>query len=708
MAALVAAGAGFAWYVTRPQPQPEGPWTAVTTVVAGNGMRGWLDGDSSAARFAEPFGIAVGADEVTYVADAGDSHRVRRISPSGTVTTLAGGGEGFRDGRGEAARFSTPSGLAIGPDGSLYVADTGNHAIRRISPDGHVMTVAGDGRPGDQDGPASQARFNGPVGLAVHVDGTIVVADTYNDRIRLIGTDGVVRTLAGSVTGLADGTGGEARFDTPSAVAIDENGAIVVADTGNSLLRRVDPRGVVSTVPTVVGLSRPIALTIAQRDMFVVDERGQVARIGAEGDAEVLAGDGTPGYANGIGSDARFRRPSGIARRGAALLVADAGNALIRQIAKATPEPRAPFPVEAWRTPSLTPPPSPRIAPRFDPDGFSRVPLLWPIWPMSGPHEVTGTFAEARGEAGQERFHAGLDVRQPAGLPVRAVRAGIVSSPLATGAFDTLNEWLRVGDLAYIHIRVGRGARMSDARFIAVTDDTGRVTRVRVRRGTRFDTGDVVGTTNRFNHVHLNVGWPGEEQNPLAFRLIGFSDTIAPTIAEHGVRLFDEYGAPLNPDRVIAGSGRGARRTPPRRLPPLEPVVVRGRVRVVVDAWDLADGNAPGRRLGVYALGYQVLLPDGRPAPGFETRRETIRFDALSPDPEAARTVFASGSGITVYGAARTRFLYTVTSTFRDGRASQGWWDTGELLPGLYVLRVFARDHHGNETHRDVRVAVTR
>ena len=101
-------------------------------------------------------------------------------------------------------------------------------------------------------------------------------------------------------------------------------------------------------------------------------------------------------------------------------------------------------------------PPRPRTAPSFDVEAFARTPLLWPVSPLDGPHEVAGTFGEVRGEAGQERFHAGLDVRENQGTPVRAVRDGIVASPIATTAFETLNESLRIGPLTYVHIRAGR------------------------------------------------------------------------------------------------------------------------------------------------------------------------------------------------------------------------------------------------------------
>ena len=133
--------------------------------------------------------------------------------------------------------------------GTLYVADTGNNAVRRIAPDGTVSTVAGDGTAGYRDGPGAQARFNGPVGVAVDAGGRVLVADTYNDRIRAIAPDGAVVTLAGGAqSGAADGDAAGAQFNTPCGVAVDSAGTIYVADTGNGLIRFISPDGTVGTI----------------------------------------------------------------------------------------------------------------------------------------------------------------------------------------------------------------------------------------------------------------------------------------------------------------------------------------------------------------------------------------------------------------------------------------------------------------------------
>jgi sugar lactone lactonase YvrE len=685
IAATVVAGAVMAQRAltpARPAPLPA-HWTAVVSVLAGDGRFGTDDGAAARARFSDPFGVAAGADGIVYVADAGDAQGIRRITPDGTVTTIAGGTRGYADGSGNSARFDTPSGLAVARDGSLIVADTGNNVVRRVTAAGVVTTIAGATSAGFQDGPAAEARFNGPVGVAVDAAGRIIVADTYNDRIRAIGRDGTVTTIAGSgVRGFMDGAATDAQFDTPCAVAVDRHGNIFVADSGNGAVRRIDPSGAVLTIEPVPedGLVRPLGIAVSHDDLiYVTDERGRVVEIGPNVSVRVLAGS-SAGFANGPGRDARMRGPAGLVLASPGRLVlTDPRNALVRVVS--APE----------RT-GLGLPASPFLSPGFDEPRFAIEPLLWPADPMEGPHEITGTMGEARGVGSESagRFHAGLDVQAFEGAIARAVRDGVVADPVAAAAFGTLNESLRIGEIAYVHIRVGRGQRhepFDDGRFVVSRDDKGRVNFVRVRRGARFRTGEAIGTVNPFNHVHLNVGWPGEEINPLRFRLVQFEDTVAPTI-DH-VHLVTLDGMPVVAQRRA-------------------PLVVDQPVQVVVDAWDQVDGNEARRRLGLYRLGYQVLHRDGTPVPGFEQPRETIRFDRLEPDPAAATLVYASGSGIPFYGRRSTHFLYVVTNSLRGGHAAAGAWDPRDLPPGEYLIRIVAEDASGNraEKGRDLPVIV--
>jgi sugar lactone lactonase YvrE len=680
---ILAAGAFAIWrWRSRPRVQPLEPgWTAVVAVVAGEGQAGVRDGDAMRARFSDPFGVAAAADGTIYVADGGDAQRIRRIGPDATVSTFAGGEQGFADGAATRARFSTPSGLALGSDGAIYVADTGNNKVRRISRDGAVSTVAGVLAGGYRDGPAQQAQFNGPVGVAVDASGRVIVADTYNDRIRAIQPDATVVTIAGSgEPGAQDGPVAEARFDTPCGVAIDRAGTIYVADTGNGTVRMISMSGVVTTVAPLPldGLVRPIGIAVGEDGaIYVTDDRGRVVEIRPGSDARVLAGS-RAGFADGDGGDARFRSLAGLALVAPGrLVVADSRNALVRR-------------VTARSRLELRPPVFPRTPPEFDARTFGTTPLLWPVAPMEGPFEIAGTLGEARGAEGSERFHAGIDVHAPEGAIVRAVRPGFVSSPAAAAEFGTLTESIRIGSLAYVHVRVGRlrdGEILEPSRFVPSYDETGKLVKVRVKRGARFAVEEPIGSVNPFNHVHLNVGWPGEEYNPLQFQLMQFMDTVPPTIPRGGIRLFDQDGQPLRTKK----KGR---------------VVVSGRVQIVVDAWDQVDGNERRRRLGLYRLGYQVLRRDGSPVTGFETPRETIRFDRLAPT-NAARFVYASGSGIPFYGRRTTHFLYVVTNTLREGVASSGAWDTTALPAGDYIVRILAADIAGNEAKANRDLAVT-
>ena len=189
-----------------------------------------------------------------YVSDS-DSDTIRKIDFNlsfeacpmlSVVSTFAGGAglAGSQDGLGPAARFNAPRGLAAAPDGSVYVADSGNHTIRRITPDGVVTTVAGEaGVSGSNDGPALQAHLNTPSGIDVDAEGEIVIADTGNHVIRMLTSDGMLVTIAGApgVAGFADGNGDQARFNGPVGLRITPDGSILIADTSNNLIRRFTP-----------------------------------------------------------------------------------------------------------------------------------------------------------------------------------------------------------------------------------------------------------------------------------------------------------------------------------------------------------------------------------------------------------------------------------------------------------------------------------
>jgi len=226
----------------------------LVSTLAGTGTRGFADGPGSTAQFNSPMGVAVDAQGTVYVADR-LNHRIRAVSPLGVVRTLAGmAGTGLQDGASASARFLFPSGVAVGATGAVYVADAFNHRIRVVSPQGVVSTLAGSGPSGNvpadhhADGPGSSALFSNPQAVAVDGQGNVYVADTDNHRIRKITAAGVVTTVAGSATpGRADGVGSTALFDKPKGVAVDAAGTVYVTDLYNSRICRISPAGEVST-----------------------------------------------------------------------------------------------------------------------------------------------------------------------------------------------------------------------------------------------------------------------------------------------------------------------------------------------------------------------------------------------------------------------------------------------------------------------------
>ena len=226
------------------------PDGAITTLAGTSGAKGSADGTGNAARFYDPAGLAVDGSGNVYVADSGNN-TVRRITPAGAVTTLAGtaGVIGGADGTGSAAQFNLPRGVAVDRAGNVYVADQNNRAIRKISGGGVVTTLAGSpwngispsqaGTWGSTDGPGSVALFGNPGGVAVDASGSLFVADTGNNTIRRISPGGVVTTVAGipGLEGSADGTGPGAQFTSPFGIAVDANGTLYVSDTTNETIR---------------------------------------------------------------------------------------------------------------------------------------------------------------------------------------------------------------------------------------------------------------------------------------------------------------------------------------------------------------------------------------------------------------------------------------------------------------------------------------
>ena len=355
---------------------------AVSTLAGVAGVRGYVDGIGTAAQLNSPFGLAVDSAGNVFVADA-YNYVIRKITPNGTVSTLAGyaGSAGHADGIGSNARFTTPQNVCVDPlTGNLYVSDTRNNTIRRIDPrTGAVTTVAGappEGSAGFADGTTSAARFDEPNGVAVDADGNIYVGDTLNATIRKISgvltkaADGTVTTGPGTVStvagvvefsGNSDGTGSAAQFWFPYGIAVRGTGSaatIYVADAYNSVIRRIAPGGVVTTYAGISGTRgstdgaestalfyRPTSVAVdSANNVYVADNTNNTIRKISpatdgtfNGTVTTLAGlAGTTGYVDDAGSRARFASPTGVAVDSAGnVYVADTGNNTVRMITPA-------------------------------------------------------------------------------------------------------------------------------------------------------------------------------------------------------------------------------------------------------------------------------------------------------------------------------------------------------------------------------------
>ena len=330
--------------------------SSTLTVLAGDErFAGSADGTGTAARFYDPSGLALDGAGNLYVADA-RNHTIRRITPAGVVTTLAGtaGESGTTDGTGAAARFYMPKALALDGAGNLYIADAGNHTVRRlVLATGAVSTWAGvAARAGSADGTGAVALFDFPAALAAQADGTLYVADARNSTIRRIASDRTVTTIVGTAPGDLDATTTGARLRRPQSVAVDASGNAYIADTGNHTIRRVTPTGVVTTLAGSAGMSgsadgtgadarfnRPAGILVDGAGTLYVADAGNhtIRRITAAGEVTTLAGAaGQAGSLDGAGTATRFREPHGLAfDRAGNLIVADTLNNMIRRVTPA-------------------------------------------------------------------------------------------------------------------------------------------------------------------------------------------------------------------------------------------------------------------------------------------------------------------------------------------------------------------------------------
>ncbi|HEY0658891.1 MAG TPA: hypothetical protein VGD05_10470 [Pyrinomonadaceae bacterium] len=619
-------------------------------------------------RFGEPFGV-VARDGEVYVSD-GEKGVIWKIDASGAMQILTD-------------KLDTPSHIVFDDGGNLIVADSGTHTIKRIKSSGEIETIAGvQNQSGFSDGEAKSALFNAPIGIAAF-ENKIFVADTYNDKIRVI-ENGFVSTIAGSSQGFADDAGSLAKFDTPCGIAVTKNGKILVADAGNRRIRLVEQTGKVSTLagngesnrkdgfsfeaqfvqPTAVTINDSGATFIADANAIRVI-RNQVLPF-----VETISDD-RRGFSDGNLRDSRFNRPGGItADETGNLYVADSENQVLRVFSsgnsgiKITGEEREKL--------------------RFTAEEFRRIgEPRWTYNPPEARRDIAGTLGEIRGEVDAENksvwFHNGLDIAGSYGETARFIRNEKVLSAFAAEGFGGLRERLRMPTVGYIHIRLGRDKDnkiYDDRRFLFSRDENGKLNNIRIPRGAKFAAGEAVGTLNSFNHVHLIAGRTGAEMNALdALIFPNIGDSVVPVIEK--VSLFDENW------QEFETSNKNSR------------ISLNGKTRIVVRAFDQMDGNNSRRKLGVYRLGYQVLRADKTPV---QDANWTISFERM-PDERAARFVYAPGSqsGYTP----ETVFNYIASNEVSGDAFRENFFDASSLSEGNYILRVFAADFFGNTASKD-------
>ena len=621
----------------------------------------------------EPFGIAI-KDGLTYVSD-GEGGKIWQITSDGTSTVFASG-------------LETPSAIAFNKNGDMLVADSGANAVKRIDKTGTISLVAGvEGKAGFADGDLVAALFNAPIGIAIGEDGKIFVADTYNDRIRVI-EDGKVTTLAGGDTGFADGVGISAKFDTPCGIAI-WNGKLLVADSNNRRIRVVESDGITWTLagngtselvngsPLSAAFVQPTAIALDAANSIYVTDGNAIRRIGGNFFTIVTTiSDETRGIRDGNLSRSRFNRPSGIAfDKVGNLLVADSENRLLRKITADNTGPQ------------ITPD---EIAARRDnPGEFRNIEAArWPYDPPTAKRDIAGTLGEVRGEikdgSDDVWFHNGLDVAGAYGETARFVRSEKVLKTTAAENFGTLRELIRMPMMGYIHIRLGRdsnGNLFDDPRFQFQTDPVGKIVNVRVPRGAKFAAGDRIGTLNSMNHVHLIAGRTGSEMNALdALILPGISDKRAPVIEK--VTPTDKN---WNEIETVAANSR---------------IKLRDPIRIIVKAYDQVDGNSERRRLGVYKVSYQMFRGD---APMSINPAAEIKFDRMPPK-DAVKFVYAPKSHSSATG--ETIFNYIATNSVEGENYKEGFLDPSQFENGVYILRVSVADYFGNTATKDISIEV--
>lgn len=329
-------------------------------LIAGNGIPGFSgdEGPAIAAQLFHPAGVALDTADNLYIADS-DNNRIRKVTPGGVISTVAGDGEadfGGDSGQATLAQLDYPLGIALDEEGNLFIADSGNHCIRKVTSYGVISTVVGNRTPGfsGDESAAISAQLNRPTDVAVDADGNLFIADTINQRIRMVEAGGVISTVAGIGTrGFSGdvGTATSAEFHDPVGVAVDTEGNLFVADSYNFRIRKVTTSGQISTVAGIgtagfsgdggpaisAQLYLPIGLTVdAAGNLLIADYvNRRVREVTPDGTIHTVAGIGTQGYSgdNGPATSAQFHLPTDVAMDAEGnLFIADSHNSSIRKV----------------------------------------------------------------------------------------------------------------------------------------------------------------------------------------------------------------------------------------------------------------------------------------------------------------------------------------------------------------------------------------
>ncbi|MEO6742755.1 MAG: hypothetical protein ABIP20_21145 [Chthoniobacteraceae bacterium] len=584
------------------------PAGVVTTFAGRASTPGTTDGDRLAARFTSPIGLVLDSVGNFYVADSG-SGTIRKIAPNGQVTTFAGspGWRGSADGTGTLARFADVFGLAVDAANNVYVTDTGNHNIRKITPAGVVTTIGGTaGSAGMVDGPRAQARFHTPVGVAVSPQGIVYVSEAYNTTIRMIAPDGTVTSLPPSIWA-QEPAGYPRNFNHPAGLAIDATGALLVADSVNRTVRRVS-NGIAVAYAGLPGaqsgkdngsgyaarFNYPQG-TIADSsgNVYVADTfNGQIRKITPAGIVTTFAGESVSNsQVDGVGTHAGFAYPTGMAINPAGtLFVADSGFGSIRKITTpgavvtTVPIPRIldqPLGIAVDAAGNIYVAETPRcVIDKITPAGVFSVFAGIPYSPGSND-----------GPALSARFN------QPSGVAVNAAGEVFVT--------DSDNHTIRkISPAGVVSTLAGWPGRIGN------TDGTGTSAQFYQPRGIKLDTDGSLVVADTSNHMIRRVtmagvvttlgGFPGAGgHRPGIYRDAHFSTPFDVAIAPGGLIYVAETAA-----NVIAVGTSGARLTvfAYASLPGSTTAFANGVLLLAGSTFDLADVRRGATSVAAFSM----------------------------------------------------------------------------------------------------------